>query len=110
MEMVFLIPGLILMLIGIFLLIRKQYEHLGRFLILLFPTEITAFSVFVMIAAAAETGVNILLYGVLVSVLGVLAVALIGCALWGVLNKRSVYVPLCLGILICSMVLGILSN
>lgn len=108
MEMVFLIPGLILMLIGIFLLIRKQYEHLGRFLILLFPAEITAFSVFVLILAAVETGVNVLLYSILYSALGLLAIALIGCALWGVLSKRSVYVPICLGILLCSTILNLL--
>ncbi len=108
MNIAFLLPGFILMVIGIFLLIRKQYEHMGRFLILLFPAEITAFSVFILIVAAAETGVNIVLYSVLVSILGVLAVALIACALWGVLSKRSVYVPLCLGILLCSTILSLL--
>lgn len=106
MGITYVIPTIVLLAAGIYLLVKKRFVNAGRILILFCIVEVTVFSVLFGILAAAFSTVHAEFYAIIFLILGILAIIFSACALWGVLKKKHVYIPLCVSILLCALSIG----
>ncbi len=96
-----------LLLVGIVLVCIKKWVNLGKILILVFGiVPVVAFSMIIGALILAFSGFNDDIYAIAYWVSGVLVIVAIGCALWGVLKKKWVWISLCTCGAVCILAAG----
>lgn len=98
---------IILLITGLVLIISKKAVNLGKILIMPCIASVVFVAVVIAGIAIMFTDLNTSLFVNTVIVLGILVIVLSGCALWRVLKKKWVYIPLCSAIAVCVAIIGI---
>lgn len=97
---------LIMGIVGIWLMVSTRYKNVGRILVmpLILGSLFLAVSILGAIVVLISSYADVLVP--MIFILGVLLAALIACALWGVLKKKAVYIPILICTAVCLAVCG----